>query len=502
MTATRFDSAPSSPMRFTGASVSPRGASAYILLIAALALVATLPLVDWLPATSWHDQQRVGQIVIFVLIATAAALLIWAPSDVKRLLTRWPRRLISLVLAAALLSALLAHRPGWAFTEVAMGASCLGLAWTVAVARRRFGAGADYLLLAALALTVGGLMARFLVAYLAAATSGLGVLNAWALVDGFSNPRFYGQFMTLSLPMLAVPLLAEGKVKRYAWVAALLLVLAWMAAITSGTRGTWMAMACAVVALACASRGGRRWALLQLVAAVAGTALFWFLINMLPGWLGLVVTHDATGRMTTSLSLRGVIWKDAIAMAMRHPLLGVGPMQFADTFNGVAAHPHQAWLQWAAELGFPSAFVVTGLVLWAGWRLVPVLRSRAESTQLPDVLRLCLAGAVIGGLAHSMVSGVLVMPYAQLWLSILAGWLLGLQPRAVPADREASAGDQVSTFSRGAWLALFTASVALLVFVAARDYPRLAQREQAFAQNFGGQLEPRFWTQGVIAQKK
>ena len=39
-------------------------------------------------------------------------------------------------------------------------------------------------------------------AYLSAVTNGEGILNGWLLLDGFSNPRFYGQFLTLALPLL------------------------------------------------------------------------------------------------------------------------------------------------------------------------------------------------------------------------------------------------------------------------------------------------------------
>lgn len=45
------------------------------------------------------------------------------------------------------------------------------------------------------------------------------------------------------------------------------------------------------------------------------------------------------------------------------------------------------------------------------------------------------------------------------------------------------------------WMAGFAGAVLLLGYIVARDYPHLAQREEEFAQTFGGHFEPRFWAQ-------
>lgn len=246
---------------------------------------------------------------------------------------------------------------------------------------------------------VGGTLVA---AYLAAVLGEDRIFDAWLLVDGFSNPRFYGQFLTLALPMLAAPLLMQGGTRRYAPMAGLLIVLMWTAAITSGTRGTWLGMACAALVLVCVGPVGRRWVALQGVGAIAGVGLFWLALTVVPDWLGASVSHHAASKLSTpALSGREIIWRRIIEAALSHPLLGIGPMQLANLPNGVAAHPHQAWLQWAAELGLPSALLVTWLVLRGARALFPVLRARAGSTREQDVLRLCLAGSVVAALAQS-----------------------------------------------------------------------------------------------------
>ncbi len=475
---------------------------ANLLMIAALVLVSTLPLVVWLENTHWHDQQRIGQILTLAM-AVIAALLIFGLGRLRTplLLSHMNHRLFVLVIVAAGISAYLAHQPLWAFTELALGVACLGLSWLVASVRRLYdvqntgGHTVDRILLATLFFICAGLVARFDVSYLAAITNGEGILDAWLLVDGFSNPRFFGQFLTLALPLLAVPLLVEGNLRRYALVASVLIVLVWTTAIVSGTRGTWLGLACATAVLACIGPIGRRWAMLHVAAACVGVVLTWIMMTVIPAALDMSVAHHAASKLTTSLSLRDIIWIQAIEEALNHPLLGIGPMQLADLPNGVAAHPHQAWLQWVAELGLPSAVLVTWLVMRGIGRLVPVLRTHAQSMQEQDVLRLCLAASIIAALTQAMVDGVLVMPYSQLWLALLAGWLIGLQPQAVSPGSVAFASRRM-LFS---WLAILAAAIALLGFVVVRDYPDLEQREEIYAKTFGSHLQPRFWSQGIIA---
>lgn len=472
---------------------------AYLLMIAALALVWTLPLLGWLPDATWHDQQRIGQAIGMVLAAGAATLVFgpgrFRPSPV---LDPGRRRLLALVIAGGIVSACLARQPLWGFVEVALGVGSLGIAWLVATMRRMFGATVDRVLLAVLFFTCTGLITRFLAAYLSAIIGNEGVLNAWLLVDGFSNPRFFGQFLTLGLPLLLVPLLTSGELRRHSVVAGVLAVLAWTVAITSGTRGTWLALALAAVVLAYTGPTGRRWAMWQISAATAGLVLFWIAMTVVPDALEMRADQHAAARLTTSLSQRDIIWRQAIEVAYENPLLGIGPMQLADVPNGVAVHPHQAWLQWAAEWGVPSALLVTWLVVCAAWSVASAARARGESTQEQDVIRLCLMGSIAGGLTQAMVDGVLVMPYSQIWVALLGGWLLGLQPQAAPLGPVAAASRSVPRAALSLWLAAFAASAAVLAYVVVRDYSHLAEREQAFARSIGGHFQPRFWAQGVI----
>jgi len=463
----------------------------YVLSLGSLLLIATLPLVAWLPGATWHDQQRIGQVVVMAVALVVAVIAHASRSRAPLLDARW-RRIVVAILVAGALSAALARQPVWGLVELALVVGGLAVAWLAAVTRRDIGPKVDHVLFAVLCFTCAGLVSRFLVAYLSAVTNGEGILNGWLLLDGFSNPRFYGQFLTLALPLLVVPLMAQGRLRRYAWPAGVLAVLAWTVAITSGTRGTWLGLVVAAVVLSCVGPAGRRWAGMQLGAAVAGTMLFWLAMSAVPQLLGIEVVNHAAARLNASLSHREIIWSQAAEIAVRHPFLGIGPMHLADLPNGVAAHPHQAVLQWAAEWGVPSALLVTMLVGYGAWTVLGVLRRRRESTNEEDAFRLCVAGALAASLVQAMVDGVLVMPYSQLWVALLGGWLLALQPP------KADAGAVRPAPPHAGWGIAFAASVAMLAFVSVRDYPHLHQREEAFVKALGGHYQPRFWAQGVI----
>ncbi len=89
----------------------------------------------------------------------------------------------------------------------------------------------------------------------------------------------------------------------------------------------------------------------------------------------------------------------------------------------VAAHPHNAWLQIAAEYGLPMALLLTFLVLYFlhcafHWC------STADSVRDRNI-NIAMTAALICGLTEAMFSGNTLMPQSQLLLFFIAGWLVG-----------------------------------------------------------------------------
>lgn len=440
---------------------------------------------------SYHDWQRVFQIAVAVcavaygLSVPRAARCVDNPTAIG----------LALIVGLGLISSLLAHQPPWALTELALVISCAATAVAVWRARREGGEPLDRGLILFVLLLCLIKSVQYLYAGALAFTSGTTVLNPDLLLSGFSNKRFYGQFQTFTLPLLALPLLLCSTTQRVRAGMFALLCIWWLIAISGGTRGTWLGLGAAGAVLMLLGPSGRRWLAWQLAALCVGLLLYWLLFTVLAEHLGVGVSNAAADRLTTSLSGRGAIWWQAWDMIIQRPLLGFGPMQFADIANDVAAHPHQAILQWASEWGVPSALCVIALVARASWATVAVLRERASSVSSVDLLRLCLFAALIGALTQAMVDGVIVMPVSQLWLALVAGWLMALHVWRAPPTASVPILYKM-------WLVTSVVAVGLLVFVAIRDVPHLKQRIHDYVGSSQRLLQPRFWAQGVIALPK
>ncbi|QHF00148.1 O-antigen ligase family protein [Pseudomonas cannabina] len=395
------------------------------------------------------------------------------------------------VLSGGLLSSFAARQPLWAVTELSVLLLCCAIATTFTLQRRFYGAQMDRAFIGFVILICSIKTIQFLSNSTAAFLDSSVILDTDLLLDGFSNKRFYGQFQTFTLPLLVLPLLLPS-IRRSIKISLFCLTsLWWMIAISGGTRGTWLGMAAAVAVMICLGRSGRRWATWQLAAASTGLLLFILLFSVLPGLLGIEVSNFAGDRLTTSLSAREILWQQAWEMIKERPLLGFGPMHFADIWNAVAAHPHQAILQWASEWGIPSTLCVAGLALYGLGTTAVLLRKRALSMESVDLMRLCLFASLVGALAQAMVDGVIVMPYSQLWLAIIVGWLLALHEWQ-------TAPRPVNLWLRGGWLVCLTLAAGMILYTIVRDVPDMESRKQQFSEKFGGRYLPRFWMQGVI----
>lgn len=439
-----------------------------------------------------HDMQRLAQVFLCLILVVLKLFDFYS----CRGLWFWNqgvRRVQFVILALGFASSLSSHQPMWAFGELALLLACCHISLCIGQARQCGSGKLDFFLIRTVIFLCLVKSAQFLSAGASAFVSRAHMLDTDLLIEGFSNIRFYGQFQTFTLPLLALPLLCRTHTRSLKVCIFALVCCWWMIAICSGTRGTWLGMIGAAGVMAFSSGQGWRWIGWQGLASLVGLTSFWLLFHVLPDYLGLEVFNFAGDRLSTSLSARDVIWHQAWEMIKERPLLGFGPMHFADIPNPVAAHPHQAILQWACEWGIPSTLLVMWLVskgLWATFRLI---RANHRSTEPVDLLRVCLFASLIGALTQSMVDGVIVMPYSQLWLAIVVGWLIGIHEFSPEPPA-------VRPIAQKGWVAILTLAVSYLGYVAFRDAPNLEAREQAYIQEHGGRFQPRFWMQGVIAQ--
>jgi putative inorganic carbon (HCO3(-)) transporter len=443
---------------------------------------------------SGHDWQRVVQIAVG-LCAVVYGLSLWPVMRFGRLVDRPSALGLTLILLFGLVSSLLAHQPLWALTELALVITCVATAAAFAWVRRHGDESLDRLLMLVVVLLCLIKSIQYLYAGVLAFTSGEAVMSTDLLLSGFSNKRFYGQFQTFTLPLLTLPLLLSNATRPARAMVFALLCVWWLIAITGGTRGTWLGLGVAGMVLAFLGPCGRRWLAWQLAAVGCALMLYWLLFTALAAYLGIDVSDVAADRLTTSLSGRGPIWWQAWGMIVERPWLGFGPMHFADIANDIAAHPHQAILQWACEWGVPSTLCMVVLALRGGWATVTLMRERTLSMARIDLLRLCLFASLVGASTQAMVDGVIVMPNSQLWLALVVGWLMALHVWQTPQSISAP-------LPLGAWMAASVLAVGLLVYVAIRDVPQLTERNQHYVGSSKVHLQPRFWAQGVIALEK
>lgn len=461
-----------------------------VAVLVILILAASFTLVLWV-ASNWHDQQRIGQIIVFSLCLLVGLCLLASKSVTPALVSPGTRWGMATLLLVGLISALLARHTSWALAELSLAALSIALGGFIAISRRTTGPALDQVLIGTIVLMCSILLALYFFIYHLMITKDIEPFVSYRLLWGFSNPRFFGQFLSLTLPLIVFPLLCDGTSRREVVVVSVLAALWWTVAITSGSRGLALGMAAAMAWLSLSGTAGRRWSLLQLRSAVFGLLIYLVLLSVIPAWLDIEVAAHVSERLHTSLSLREVLWLQALQMILERPLLGFGPMHFSDYYNAVAAHPHQAILQWASEWGIPSALAVTAIVFLAARATFRTLRATANSCTSPDALRVCLAGSIAAALTLSMVDGVLVMPNTQLWLAILGGWLLGLHPVTSPRDPP-------TFLLRSAWVTTQALAVVLLWSIVIRDFPILAEQNKSYIQDFDSPLQPRFWSQGVI----
>jgi O-antigen ligase len=228
-----------------------------------------------------------------------------------------------------------------------------------------------------------------------------------------------------------------------------------------------------------------------LICAAAGLAINIGCFVALPSALDRTwVTHFASAQELTSGHSRNLLLSAAWELVRMYPWLGAGPMQFAALMHPKGAHPHNLYLQWAAEFGLPSLLLVLFLLL-APLRRATWLLRRSPSG-LPPMTG-ALTAAMLAAMVDACFSGNFVMPLSQVWIAIVYGLLLASLPATTWQPRTAPRLRRVG-------LSLLLASQAWLCAVAwsQRHYdpPRISSSSPVATPD--QKPRPRFWQQGWI----
>jgi O-antigen ligase len=257
----------------------------------------------------------------------------------------------------------------------------------------------------------------------------------------FANVRFFSQYQayTLFILPLCVVMFNLKRWQRYGvyFIAANFWALQWLV----GTRAVWVGLLIAVVAVLAFARGGRlRWLTQQALLILAGAAIYIGYLVVVPQVTRdapTVVKNSLIARGTNSIDARIIMARKAIDYVQERPLTGVGPGQFGLTYREtLAAHPHNSALQLLSEYGL----IAGGAALGVAVLLLALAVSRLKPPQAgaSDPIDIGLSAALLMGLGDSLFSGNIIMPHAQILLSLLSGWILaratlsGGAPAALP----------------------------------------------------------------------
>ena len=447
-----------------------------------------------------YDQQRIGQVAVLVVVAAMSAVVLASSRngviefDAPSPPVAWA---VCLFFALGATSAAHAASVSDAVLEWARFALLAQLAWTVGTLVRRDPRALSLVFLGSLLLAICWFTAARIGPYAAILALQL-PLSSTAFLAGFDNPRFFGQMQTLTLPLLALPLLANGLSRRLRACLVALAVAWWMLAWLSGTRGTLYALLLTgVLAAVLWGSWGRRYVLVSSLLSAAGALAFWILFTLVPRLIGVPVEGTRFERSPFSLSNRDELWRLSFAQIEAHPWLGLGPMHFAWEPNQIAAHPHSIPLQLAAEWGMPAAVIILGTVSIAlagrAWTLRARLARPETRVGLSDSLDALLLVAIAAALVQGLVDGVLVTPYTETLLATLAGLAWG---RASP-PRCQKALPAIARWVVAVGLVACSVTLASITW----DQTRGLDARIGLQESRSAILLPRFWSAGSFERR-
>ena len=407
---------------------------ASVLLCAMVLLSPVLPFPTF-TGTGYHDGQRVAIAVAYFCALVLVILRLFRRNYSLELITLTPLKVLVTLTFLGAVSALISTSPRHGFYEWANLVGMLLIAWTIAQETRFSG---EYLLDRILLVCGVGCGLYIFQALVAYCSSVVNVEQAVTehLIVGFDNYRFLNHVQTIALPLLGLLVVrgTQSDRPKYSNPTLWLVVLSlwWMLTFVSAGRGTFIAVWAGMLVVAGLYRQrAHLWVRAMALTCLAGLAAYLVLYVVVPLACGLqpfglllgVVQRTAN----TPDSSRWVLWKLAAELTAAHPLLGVGPLHFAHYASslGLAAHPHNFLLQIASEWGLPALFALLCIVYVAVKKLIQA----GQTVERDDVKNQAIfvaflaSGVAIG--VDSMVSGLMVMPSSQLWITLYLGCAWG-----------------------------------------------------------------------------
>jgi len=260
-------------------------------------------------------------------------------------------------------------------------------------------------------------------------------LSIHSLLPAYANARFFNQIQVMLLPLLLLSFVLPA-LRPFKRVSMVFLAIHWLMLLQTEARGAILALVMALAVLLVFLAKELRKCLLRVVlrSIFFGVGLWLLLIVILPYW----ITDTTSVQIRTGSSGRIDLWLYVLQVIPERLWTGFGPMSFswADNKPLPNAHPHNVVMQLLYEYGVVVCIIITAWVVQAAYRCLTSLK-RIENKGVIPVFY-----AVLSALIYSLVSGVMVMPLAQLLLvGLLSVWTALLSKGDVTKEILSGAGN-------------------------------------------------------------
>ena len=454
------------------------------------------------PENNTFDAQRLIQLIFmsYIAVALLCPKAARAVFQIVQGLPQISRLGILLFFALGVFSSMQAAAPKYAFLEVSVYflwfvGSCT-IARTVAAERE------DTRIFSIILMSVINYVVMFcglfiVLFFLAPFTQN--IFAKQIFFPGFVNIRFFVQYQIWIIPLLTMPLV---NVQKFRWWVPLLILLAsiwWAFVFYNASRGEFIALAIAAIAIWFIFRQeANRWFFIQLAMIIGGLILYQIIFKLL-----LRLPYEfAFSRTSDDATDRVANLKQAFHLIHDHPWLGAGPMHFAYyPPPGFFTHPHNSILALASEWGIPATLIILflffcGFSAWIRLFSFKTFQGKIFSDKT-KVLLMSLTASSVAGFFYSLVDGVFTMPMGQFTSMVFVGWMIGVYQRyAVKMDVL-----EMRLFLRILVPIFLIFSLVVMWGIVAPMLPNLSLNELLWLGQHpeaGTMLHPNFWIQGLI----
>lgn len=383
-----------------------------LLLLLYLSIISLAP---FLFNTSFHDTQR----LLTILIATITSVVL-VP------LFSWQKNtlaIFSLISAIGLMSVLASPAKLWSLVE-------FSLFYTIAL----LAISSFKNLNKPLIINIAAIMLFLQVFYIAIdlwAYQELLIkqanLDANAFIKGFSNIRFYAQFLIWTMPFIigCSNLITNSFLKNFVFI---VLALDWTLIIMSGSRAFPLAMLFSIgVIYFIYPNNWQKYGSTVISSALSGLLIYLvltFALSALFKTTNHILVESSINRNFTTSQNRTAIWLHTLEQVKHHPWLGMGPMMTAQTdFFKTEAHPHNYLIQLVAEWGIPFFLITLSILIYRLKKWYEIIQPLPIEYQL---LALPINASLATAAAAGLVDGLLVMPISLAYLSLISALAIGL----------------------------------------------------------------------------